>query len=241
MDLLYPLDQLIPLPYRIGFAAIFFLALGLHDFRKNPGNPKRAKEYCFLFSVMGLAIAYAIAHDFVTAGISREYFTQGKGLVEQDFAWNLSWLAVKASYSIGLVLGMLLLVLNNPSKKFVQLPYRALYLILLWPLGFSLVFAATFGLVAQWTFLGKLLYLYDMHELVELRRSYTSILVELGLRKLSEALHLRPPTPATPLIRPAYEFAVVHATHWGTCFGAALGTIVAVFRLSMARKKATLC
>ena len=185
---------------------------------------------------MALTILFAMAHELVTASISKDYFILGKGLDAEAFTQNVLWLAVRASYFIGLLVGMLFLLLNLPSRTRLQLSYPALYQKLAWPLLFSVALATCFGLLVQNTFLGKLLYLYDMGALVEFKRSYSSILVELGLRKLSEALHVAPPVPATQLIRPDYSFAVVHATHFGTYLGAALGTLVAAIRIRLQRR-----
>ncbi|MBI3555644.1 MAG: hypothetical protein HY074_05230 [Deltaproteobacteria bacterium] len=239
MELFNPLEKIVPLQYRLYLAVLFFAVFGIYDWQKNPTNPKRAREYLFLFSVMALTIAFAMGHDLITANISKEYFTLGKGLPEQDFTMNLMSLAVQASYFIGLLVGMLFLVLNNPSRLRRQLPYTALYRKLSWPFFFSVALACFFGMLARQTFIGKLLYLYDMGALVEFKRTYASILVEMGLHRLAEALHVRAPAPVTPLVRPDYAFAVVHAAHWGTYLGAALGTLVAAIRIRLQRRPST--
>ncbi len=114
--------------------------LAVLDVIKNPRNPKRLKEYAFLFSVTALAIGYGIAHDFVTYNICSEYFTVGYGLegAQDGFSSEVVLLAAKAAWSAGLFIGLVLLIANNPSKRISQLSYRALTRFLLGPLAFSI-------------------------------------------------------------------------------------------------------
>ena len=136
-------------PYRVLAGTIFFLVLGVYDLRKHPENPRRAKEYLFLFVAMVLAVVYGVVHDQITATISPEYFIFGK-LLDFDpppFRWAVARLAAKASYGVGLLAGAFLLIANNPSKKRQQLPYRELLRLVLLPLGAAALGAAIGGLL----------------------------------------------------------------------------------------------
>jgi len=62
----------------LGLSAL--AALALVDLYKNPKNPRRVKEYGFLFAVTGLTMVYGLLVDTVTYSVSREYFFVGKGL-----------------------------------------------------------------------------------------------------------------------------------------------------------------
>lgn len=117
------------LPYRLGFAALFFLTMGIRDWIKNPQNPTRVHEYCFLLTSMLLWVAYGIMHDHITATISPEYFLHAKQLSTSPYAYRISvtLLAAKATYGPGAIVGALLLIANNPSPHAPQLPYRKLF------------------------------------------------------------------------------------------------------------------
>lgn len=133
------MSEIINSPYRFIFGISFFVIFGLIDYIRNPSNPKRAKEYLFFASVSLLTVLFAIFHDFFTFNISQEYFEIGKGLGKGViFFPNVLILAFKGSYWVGLVIGALFLIINNPSKIWPQLSYQNLYKLLLWPLLFSI-------------------------------------------------------------------------------------------------------
>ncbi len=146
--------------WRLLAGALVFLVLGLVDWRRNPEDPKRAKEYLFLLLSMLLAVAYAVAHDHVTATISREYFLYGKGLCDdkRPFRWAVTVLAAHAAYGPGLISGAALLLANNPSSKGIpQLPYRELVRFAGLPLGCAAACAALGGAISAAD-------PFDMHE-----------------------------------------------------------------------------
>lgn len=117
------------LPYRLGFAAVFFLVMGVRDWMKHPENPTRVYEYLFLVTVMGVWITYGVIHDHITATISPEYFLHAKGLAHtaQPYRIAVTLLAAKATYGPGALMGALLLIANNPSPKMPQLRYKELF------------------------------------------------------------------------------------------------------------------
>lgn len=133
------LENLLPLKVRIIFALSFFIIFGTYDLFKNPKNPKRAKEYGFLASTTLFSVVFAIIHDFITFSISSEYFYIAKGLGRNiEFYPDIIWLAVKASYWAGIIVGLIFLVANNPKDKMMQLEYKILCRKLLYPLFFGL-------------------------------------------------------------------------------------------------------
>ena len=135
--------------YRVMLGVLFFIILGLVDYWRHPSNPRRAKEYLFLFSCAGIAMAYGVVHDFVTYHISPDYFIWGKGIESAVDGFNLDVvkLALMAAWSAGLIAGVVLLIANNPRRGQPQLSYPALYSQGLVPLGGSMVFGGTFGLL----------------------------------------------------------------------------------------------
>ncbi len=117
-----------PFRYRVVLGVLFFALLGFVDVCRNPSNPRRAREYLFLFSCAGIAMGYGVAHDFVTCHISPAYFVWGKGLesAADGFNFDVVKLALMASWSAGLIVGVVLLLANNPREGRPQLGYPAL-------------------------------------------------------------------------------------------------------------------
>jgi hypothetical protein len=137
------------LKYRIIAGLIFFAALGILDLIKNPQNPKRLKEYGFLFSVVGITMLYGLLHDYITSTISPDYFVLGKGIesAREGFNKDVAMLALKATWSAGLVIGVAFLLPNNPSKIKPQLKYKTLYGLLIYPLLLSVLLAVLIGIL----------------------------------------------------------------------------------------------
>jgi hypothetical protein len=117
--------------------------------RAAPANRAKAKEYGFLLYAMLVSVAYAVAHDQVTATISPEYFLRWKGLVgdPMPFRWAVTALAMRASFGTGLFAGAVLLVANGPwlARHSAQLGYRELGRLSLVPLALAALFAVSWG------------------------------------------------------------------------------------------------
>jgi hypothetical protein len=145
--------------WRLGLAVALFATLGVRDRLRHPEDPRRAKEYLFLAFAGALAVAYGVAHDHVTATISREYFWRAKGLVydPRPFRRAVTVLAARASLGPGLLAGAALLLANNPAPARPSLGYPALARLALVPL------AAAAGGAA----LGSALFAADVFELRE--------------------------------------------------------------------------
>lgn len=137
-----------PFKYRVIVITSLFLFLGIKDYMKNPTNPKKAKEYCFLFSVAIVAMIYGIFHDFITYHISPEYFIYGKELesAKDGYSFDVIKMAMTALWSAGLVVAAVFLMLNNPRKTGSQLSYPTLWKLTLYPLAISILFAVPIGL-----------------------------------------------------------------------------------------------
>jgi hypothetical protein len=131
------------------------VALVVHDVRRHPQNPTRAKEYAFLVYTTLAAILYGIVHDQVTATLSPEYFVLGKGLYVDPvpFRWAVAKLAARASFGMGLLTGASLLVANQ-SRRSRRLGYRDLIFASLIPLASALAGAVVFGAINAFLELG---------------------------------------------------------------------------------------
>lgn len=138
-------------PYRVAFGLAVFAVLGAIDVLRNPRNPKRLKEYAFLFAVTGAVMLYGLGHDAVTFTLSPEYFHAVKGLRTPTFFPDVAKLALMASWTAGLAIGLVLLVANNPSPTLPQLRYPRLARYVEWPLGCSLLAdAAAVAIALVW-------------------------------------------------------------------------------------------
>ena len=137
------------LKYRIIAGLMFFATLGILDLIKNPQNPKRLKEYGFLFSIVGITMLYGLLHDYITSTISPDYFVLGKGIenATEGFNKDVAILALKATWSAGLAIGVAFLLANNPSKVKPQLKYKTLYQLLIYPLLLSVSAAIVLGII----------------------------------------------------------------------------------------------
>lgn len=126
---------------RIG-AGIAFLAClaGIELYRKG-SQARRWKEYLFLLGVVAAAMLYGIANDQITCSISWEYFyhhddrtaeiIRAGGFADgrpdgSALRWAAFQLGMKATWTAGLIIGVAMLIANNPHKRMPQLPYRRL-------------------------------------------------------------------------------------------------------------------
>jgi hypothetical protein len=140
-------------PWRVGIGLGLLAVFAVVDLVRHPRNPTRIKEYGFLFAVTGATMAYGLLHDLFTYSISPEYFAVGKGLGAgaDSFFPEVAALALKASWSAGLFIGLTLLIANNPSKRRPQLPYCRLARAVAVPLIAALVAATIVGLSVRTT------------------------------------------------------------------------------------------
>lgn len=137
-------------PYRVTVGLVIFSALLLYERRTNPNNPRRPKEYAFLFGATAFAMLYGALHDFITWSISRDYFVYGKKIpaAAERFFPEVMQLGMTATWSVGLLCAALALMANNPDNAGRQLPYPRLLRLSLLPLPASIAAEATFGVVA---------------------------------------------------------------------------------------------
>ena len=125
---------------RIAIGAGIFAVLAVIDLWRNGRRATRWREYLFLLVAVALAMAYGFANDYIASGISWEYFYYGKGLervlgphVPPDpAALRRSACAVglRATWSAGLIVGVVLVIANNPRRDRRQIPYRQLLILL---------------------------------------------------------------------------------------------------------------
>jgi len=138
---------------RVGIGATVFAAFAAWDLVRNGRRATRWREYLFLVLAAALAMGYGAINDRIASSISWEYFYFGKGLDEQlgprvppDMAalhWEACKVGLKATWSVGLIIGVAFLFANNPRPQRRQLPYGQLIQLLLIVFLASALFAVT--------------------------------------------------------------------------------------------------
>jgi len=144
---------------RVGIGAAIFTALAAWDLVQNRRRATRWREYLFLVMAAALAMAYGAVNDRIASSISWEYFYYGKGLDEQlgprvppDMAalhWEACKVGLKATWSVGLIIGVLFLFANNPRPHRRQLAYQQLVPPLLMVLLVAAIFAVIGGMLGS--------------------------------------------------------------------------------------------
>src|SRR6185503_949559 len=121
---------------RIGAGVAIFALLALVDLARNGRAATRWREYAFLVACVAAALLYGVINDQVTSRISWEYYAFGKGLAPvlgnlPPDPWRLSWEAakvgLKATWTVGLLIGVACLLANNPKPDLPQVPLPKLF------------------------------------------------------------------------------------------------------------------
>ena len=131
---------------RVAVGVAFFLVLAVWELRRRGREAQRWREYLFLAVATLSAMAYGAINDQVTVTISWEYFYFGKELAGQTdyrqpeeswLRWEAAKIGVKATWTAGLLIGVAVLIANNPRKGTPRLGYRRLYLLIFLVFGIA--------------------------------------------------------------------------------------------------------
>lgn len=119
----------------LGVTILGFLALV--DWRRHGPQAQRWREYGFLLLVVLVAMGYGILNDQITSRISWEYYYYGKGLAERlgdrlppetgPLSWEAAKIGMQATWSAGLLVGVALLIANNPRRNRRQIRFVTLF------------------------------------------------------------------------------------------------------------------
>jgi hypothetical protein len=120
---------------RVAAGTLIFAALAFADLRRRGRAATRWREYAVLLAAVAAALAYGAVNDQVTVSISPEYFLQAKELAQVvgdpprsavALRWEAAKVGLKATWSAGLLIGVVLLLANNPWGTLPRLPNRRL-------------------------------------------------------------------------------------------------------------------
>lgn len=134
--------------WRIGVGVALLAGLLVVDLIRKGRQSQRLREYAVLLAATAGAMAFGVVNDMVTVTISPEYFLAHEGLSWDwpgDVRLLAAGVALKASWTAGLAVGVAMLLANNPSRRLGRLPTRRLYGRLLYPLAAAAALATACG------------------------------------------------------------------------------------------------
>jgi hypothetical protein len=147
------------LSIRLAIGLSIFAFLAITDLHRNGKRARRWREYAFLAAVVAIAMLYGIINDQITSAISWEYFYYGKELspilgpqTPPDRAamrWQAAKVGMQATWTVGLILGSVLLIANNPSKSKPQLTFPRLFAFVPAVLLFTALLAILFAFIGS--------------------------------------------------------------------------------------------
>jgi len=142
---------------RVTLGVVILATLAVVDVYRQGKSAQRWREYGFLAAACFLAMIYGAINDQITSRISWEYFFYGKELYKVlgdavppdpgQLHWEAAKVGIKASWSAGLILGVAMLIANNPRKGRMCLRNRRLLLLLPMILIVTIICAAIFGII----------------------------------------------------------------------------------------------
>jgi hypothetical protein len=121
---------------RIGVGVLVFAYLAVADVCRRGSQATRWREYLFLLTAVCVALLYGVVNDQITSRISWEYFYYGKDLApilgdrtppdQAKLSREAAKVGLKATWTVGLLVGVAILLANNPKPGRPQLSYGKL-------------------------------------------------------------------------------------------------------------------
>jgi hypothetical protein len=117
---------------RLSILVVLLSAVAAIDWWRYRSRATRWREYGFLLAAGLFGALFGVVNDHITATLSCEYFTIGKGLAPTDgFRFRVTGLGFQAGFGAGAIIGMSYLLANS-GKRRPSLPIRRLFR-LVWP------------------------------------------------------------------------------------------------------------
>lgn len=109
----------VPVLAQLGTVFLFFLLFDLFEPR---GQRHRWREYLFLTGAAGMTALFGLLVDQITLGISRDYFTLGKGIPGgPTLTRQVAQLGLHAGVGAGVLGGGLVLLVNRAPRHTFRL------------------------------------------------------------------------------------------------------------------------
>jgi hypothetical protein len=161
---------------RIVVGLSILLMLAVVDLYRHGRGATRWREYAFLLCTVAAAMTYGIINDQITSRISWEYYAYGKGLAPvlgdhippdaRRLSWETAKVGMQATWAVGLLIGVVCLLANNPRRHRPRLSYRELLARVPWMIVITAITAALLGWVG---YRGGLAMIFeDFREMVRL-------------------------------------------------------------------------
>ena len=132
------------IPYSVRILVLLGVLGGVAgiDLWRNGGRAGKWREYLFLLFAAATGGIFGVGVDTVTVRISPDYFEVGKGVAAGDsFLGDVLALGFQAGFFAGAVIGMVLLITNNPRTDRTPLSYPRLLRLVPLPLITALLLA----------------------------------------------------------------------------------------------------
>jgi hypothetical protein len=146
---------------RVVVGAMIFFVLACIDLLRRGRKARRWREYLFLVVCVGAGMLYGVVNDQVTIAVSWEYFYYGKELWRElgpatppsraGLSWGAAKVGLTAGWSVGLLLGAVLLIANNPrrnrcGREVPTLPFMRLFALTVIPAFMAAMMSVILGL-----------------------------------------------------------------------------------------------
>jgi len=141
-----------PLFWRLGLLLALMVTVAWIDWRRHAAQATKWREYSFLLATGLFGGLLGIAIDQVTATISSDYFVLGKGIPAGDgFRLRVAGLGFQAGLLMGMLVGGVYLMANNPKPDRRSLPLPQLFRFALPPILAAIVLVPVAAMaVCRW-------------------------------------------------------------------------------------------
>ncbi len=114
--------------WRLGVLVLLMAIVAGIDWRRNGAAATKWREYAFLLAAGLLGGLIGIGNDLITLTISPDYFVLGKGIPAGDyFRGHVVSLGFQAGLLMGMLVGGIYLIANNPKPNRCSLPLIHLF------------------------------------------------------------------------------------------------------------------
>jgi len=126
----------IPFSYRVILLLGLMLGVSVVDFCRNGARAARFREYGFILITGAVGAVVGCGNDWITSGISPDYFTLGKGLEEgPDLRIQAALFGLRVGFSAGVIGGAVCLYASRRKSAHPPVPFLRLFGMLWMPVA----------------------------------------------------------------------------------------------------------